>query len=121
MSSLYEKFNHGDQRTIVQKFQAGKELYFEGATIVLKTHVALKVTQEYDAKFRVWKDLKYDLPSMVEITRDDYIDAHYKRPEPTSIPGDGVPRDIPRAEVVSSGGFWQWLTGWFKSDGSIGQ
>lgn len=103
MSQLYEKISHGDRQTIVKKFPKGKELYFDGSTIVLKTNAALKVTQEYDASARLWKDVKYDLASMVEIPEGEL----YNRPPPTSMPGAGEPREpLPRAEVNRS--WWRF-------------
>ncbi len=82
--ALYDKHNHGDRRTIVRKFWKGKELYVENSTIVLKTNVAMKVTEQYDATARRWQEVQYDLSTMVEITDHETFN---NRPPPTSVPG----------------------------------
>lgn len=87
---LYEKIAPGDRRTVVKKFAKGEKLHFaDKSVIVLKSHVAMKVTQEWDPLLGRgdWVDKSYDINSMVE------IDSPYERPEPTAMPGPGMRRD----------------------------
>lgn len=114
---LFETHTQGDQRTVVQKLPKGKELYFNGSTVILKTNVAMKVKQQYNATTRKWEDLQYDLMSAVEITDDEWYEQH--KPPPTAMPGrcDHIaaiatngpcPICFPRAETASTKPWWRF-------------
>lgn len=100
---LYEKHSNGDRRTVVKKYSKGHELRLTESTIILKTDVALKVTEEYNVVSRRWNEVSYDLSTMVEIPDGEaYRDS---RPPPTEMPGGG---ELPRAEVRVP-----WWKRWF--------
>lgn len=126
-AQLFEKHTHGDLRTVAKKYPKGKELRFDGSTVVLKTNVAMKVTEQYNATTRLWQEFKYDLTTAVEITDEEMWAS--TRPPPTSIPGppekscDHIvamvtngpcPICFPKVQQIS-GGWWsrfsRWLVG----------
>lgn len=97
---LFEKHNHGDQRTVAKKFHKGKELHFDGSTVILKTNVAMKVTEQYNSVTRTWQEIKYDLVTAVEITDQDL----YERPPPTAMPGRLDPESCDHIAAIATNG-----------------
>jgi hypothetical protein len=82
VTKLYEKFTHGDRRTVVKKYKAGTAISSGTTALVLKKHCAVKITQECMVSTGLvkWVDVEWDLDNAVELSEDPSL------PEPTSIP-----------------------------------
>lgn len=74
---LYDRFTHGDKKTIVREYKKGQRIYFaDKSTLIFKSRVKVKVTQSWNNDKEKWEDSSHDLDSLVEL---DSVDDDVKK------------------------------------------